>query len=101
MKRERGKHRLAVNVQVIVFKEGDQYVSYSPALDLSSCGTSVAHAMEMFREASNLFFSEIIKMGTVDQVLQDCGWHKVTKPRPRWVPPEVVANITESVAVPV
>ena len=41
-----------------VWKEGPTFVSYSPELDVSSCGNSVAEARARLREAVSLFLEE-------------------------------------------
>jgi predicted RNase H-like HicB family nuclease len=46
-----------------VWKEGPTYVSYSPQLDVSSCGDSVAEARTRLREAVSLFLEECSARG--------------------------------------
>jgi len=46
-------------------EEGDKFVAYSPAIDLSTCGDTEEQARKRFIEAASLFFDEIISMGTV------------------------------------
>ncbi len=43
---------------------------------------------------------EIIKNGTFEDVLLDCGWVKVEAPKRHWVPPTPVAHLTERIEVP-
>lgn len=69
--------RLEGNVPVIFFKEGRQFVAYSFALDLSTCGTTIAKAEASFKEAMRLFFEELISMGTLEPVLKGLGWRTV------------------------
>jgi predicted RNase H-like HicB family nuclease len=47
-----------------VWKEGPSYVSYTPELDVSSCGDSVAEARARLREAVSLFLEECSLRGT-------------------------------------
>ena len=54
-----------------VWKEGPTYVSYSPELDVSSCGESVAQARARLREAVTLFLEECSRKGTLDLILTD------------------------------
>jgi hypothetical protein len=75
-------------VPVLYFKEGNKFVAFSPALDLSTCGDTKEQARERFIEACTIFFDEITRMGTVDDVLAECGWKKVTvKEQSSWSPP--------------
>lgn len=85
-----------VNIQfklpVSILREGKRFIAYTPALDLSTSGRSYEEAKKRFEEIVEIFFDEIIKRGTVDQVLQDMGWHKAQK---HWNPPVVVAHDTQ------
>ncbi|MEI7740913.1 MAG: type II toxin-antitoxin system HicB family antitoxin [bacterium] len=81
------KNVFSVKLPVTIFKEGNAYVAYSPALDLSTCGNSEEDAKRMWHEIVDIFFEEHIRMGTLEQVLKDLGWKKVKK---IMVPPEVV-----------
>lgn len=55
------------------FKEGNQYVAYTPELDVSSCGGTAHKAGENLLEAVRLFFEEAGKMGTLKQRLDEAG----------------------------
>ncbi len=88
---------LSVSVPVSVFKEGKTYVAYSPIVDLSSCGKTHQEAEKRFREAVHLFFEEMLKRGTLKEVLKGLGW---TKTKKSWQPPTLVAHTTETVKVP-
>ncbi len=55
-----------VSLQVSFLKEGDRYVAYSPALDLSTSGRTFNEARSHFEEASVLFLEELHKAGTTD-----------------------------------
>ena len=83
---ERKNEKVTGDVPYFVFKEGDKYVAYSPALDLSTCGDTEKNARKMFAEAAQIFIDEIMAMGTLDDVLTECGWRKVTSER-TWSPP--------------
>ena len=78
-------------------KEGDSFISYSPALDLSTVGESFDEAKKRFEEAVGIFFEEIIKMGTVDQALTELGWQKQDK---EYFPPVIVGSQTQNFTVP-
>jgi len=59
------------NLSVIFLREGDSFIAYSPALDLSTSASSFEKARSRFSEAARLFFEEIIKRGTLEEVLQE------------------------------
>lgn len=75
--------KLNFKIPVTIFREGDMFVSYSPALDLSTAAETFEGAKRRFAEAVHIFFEEIEKMGTLDKVLSELGWQKV---RQEWKP---------------
>jgi hypothetical protein len=80
--------RLIGKVPVMYFQDGKQVVAFSPALDLSTCGDTKEQARTRFIEAATIFLDEIIEMGTVDDVLTECGWKKTTvNDKSSWTPP--------------
>ncbi len=82
---------------VSILKEAGSFVAYTPALDLSTAGKTFEEAQKNFVEAVNIFFGELVEMGTVDEVLSGLGWQKQNN---TFVPPTVVANQTESFSIP-
>jgi predicted RNase H-like HicB family nuclease len=74
---------------VTFLREGDGFVAYSPALDLSTCGNTFEQAKKRFVEALEIFIEECQKMGTLGSVLEDLGWKKSKN---TWKPPLVVAQ---------
>jgi hypothetical protein len=84
------------NLSVAVIKEGDKFVAYSPALDLSTCGKTAKEAKKRFCEAVGLFFEEIIKRGSFEDVLVDLGWKKKNSV---WNPPKIVSNDIQTFCV--
>jgi hypothetical protein len=91
---------IKTQLSVIIMKEGDYFIAYAPALDFSTCGKSVEEAQRMFAEGVNIFLSECVKRGTLQDVLIDCGWSKSSTPRPHLVPPFVVTGTQQEVEIP-
>ena len=89
-----GKLQFALSVTVI--KEGDSFIAFSPALDLSTVGDSYDESKKRFEEAVQIFFEEITEKGTVDQALTELGWQKQKN---EYVPPMVVGSQTENFTV--
>ena len=85
-----------INVPISVFKEGKTYVAYSPVLDLSTCGKTYAEVQERFAEAVELFFEELVRLGTLGEVLSDLGWKKT---RQEWQSPAFVSHKVERMKV--
>lgn len=87
----------SLNLPVSFLKEDNQFVAYTPALDLSTCGKTLEEAKKNFAEAVEIFFDEIISMGTFEEVLLDLGWKKQNEDL---IPPIVISRGIESVRVP-
>lgn len=85
-----------------VKKEGNSYISWCPALDVSSCGDTAREAEKNLREALRLFIMSCYERGVLDRVLKDCGFVpgklKASKTKPSshrtemWVPLPFVVN---------
>ena len=82
---------------VSILKEGKSFIAYTSALDLSTSGETFEDAQKNFNEAVNIFFEELIEMGTLEEVLSGLGWQKEKN---KFVPPFVVANQTENFSIP-
>lgn len=86
-----------LQIPVTFFKEGKHVIAYTPALDLSTFGTTLAQAQKRFAEVVEIFFEETIKMGTLEDVLLECGWEKR---RNEFLPPTIISQGLASVSVP-
>lgn len=91
------KVTLQFSLPVAVLREGDQFVAYTPALDLSTSGNTYEEAKKRFEEAVGIFFEETMKMGTLDEVLSDLGWKKANN---EWTPPVIVSQEQQTVRIP-
>lgn len=92
---------IKAELPVIIFKEGKKFVAYTPALDLSTCGNTFEQVRKRFAEVVDIFFKETLRMGTLEDVLREYGWQKISKPKKQWVPPHVVAEVQQEVKVPI
>ena len=54
-----------LNLPVSFIKEANQFVAYTPALDLSTSGRTLKEAKSNFSEAVEIFFNEITSAGTL------------------------------------
>lgn len=66
-----------MNIQFssVIFKEDNVYIAYCPQLDVSSCGDTSEEAVRMLKEAVRLFLEETEKMGTLESILSEAGFH--------------------------
>ncbi len=85
------------NLPITFLREGDQFIAYTPGLDLSTSGNTFEEAKKRFREAVQIFFEECFNMGTLDSVLGDLGWEKG---KSGWNPPVIVGQDIQSVSLP-
>ena len=100
MQKSRRKVKIFRQIPVIFLKEGEMFIAYSPALDLSSCGSSFDEARKNFAEALGIFVEECTKRDTLEQVLASYGWQKSDAHPPSWQPPLVVGQETLPVNLP-
>ena len=84
-----GMINLNLQLPVSVFKEGKHFIAYTPVLDLSTSGKNYEEVKKRFKESVNIFFEELVKKGTLDEVLESLGWQKIKK---RWSPPFLVSQ---------
>lgn len=89
------------NLQIIVLREGKSFVALLPALDLVTQGDTLDEALKNAGEAASLFVEECRVHKTLDQVLISLGWRRKTvHKRISFTPPEVVAQVSQLVAIP-
>jgi len=88
---------LEVKLPVSIFKEGKHFIAYTTALDLSTSGKSFEDVKQRFDEAVTIFFEEIIKKGTLEDILTELGWRKIAR---EWSPPPVIAHEAEEFKIP-
>lgn len=92
------KVNLQFNLPVTILREKKRFVAYTPALDLSTSGQTYQEAKDRFGEMIRLFFEELVKNNTLEDVLEDLGWVKAQK---TWQSPAVVSQETETLSVAV
>lgn len=91
------KNRILVDIEVVLFKEGEFNVAYCPALELSSYGDSEDDAKTAFEDALNIFLEEASKKGTLEKYLLSMGWGLRQKPKAMYIPPTPSLQKTKSI----
>jgi hypothetical protein len=84
------KHQIAAlegNLSLSFFKQDGVVIAYSPALDLSSYGSTDKEAERNFGEALDVFLDEFKDARELGQVLESLGWTK--NKSTAWQPPQV------------
>jgi len=89
---------LEFNLPVSFIREDKRIVAYSPALDLSTSAKNYKEARRRFSEIVNIFFEELIKRDTLEEILGDLGWKKI---QAKWTPPAVISHESQTIQVPI
>ena len=87
-----------IDYTVQIWREGDQYIAHATPLDVMSSGPSPEDAKRALREAVHLFFETLREMGTLEEVLEECGYELE---QGNWVGPSWVAVEKQSMSVSV
>jgi hypothetical protein len=87
---------LEFKLPVSILKEGKKFIAYTPALDLSTSGKSYKEVKRRFNEIVNIFFEELVKKGTLEEVLRNFGWQRI---QTKWNPPIVIAQESHPVQI--
>jgi hypothetical protein len=89
-----------VDVPVLFIEENEQITAHCPVLDIATCGGDFNEAKKNFEELVVLFFEELYKLGTTEDVLLECGWTKVNEKPAKWEPPRIIGSLTENIKIP-
>lgn len=88
-----------INLPVFFIEEDDMVSAFTPALDIATCGKNEEEAKERFHELVTTFLDELCEMGTLEEVLLECGWKKISKPTVTWQPP-IIKEYSEQISIP-
>jgi predicted RNase H-like HicB family nuclease len=86
--------RLTINVT----QQGNRFVVYCPALDLTTSGKTETEAKHQFESLLPLFIEELEEAGTTGEVLSELGWKK-SETDTQWNPPKMYSEAL-SVQIP-
>lgn len=75
---------MEAKIPIFFFQEGDKFIAYSPAFDISTYGGNEEEAKRRFGEAIAIFLKECAAMGTLEEVLEECGWQKSVQKPIKW-----------------
>jgi len=93
-------HITGINIPVTFIEENNQVTAHCPVLDIATCGDNLDAAKKNFEELVKLFFEELCKMGTIEDVLLESGWKKIRGKPIKWEPPRIIGSLTEEIKVP-
>ncbi len=84
-----GGKKFHIELALVQFKEGDVFIIYSPALDLSGSGYSEKEARDSFSIALEEFVRYTNNKKTLNKVLKDLGWQVLgSNKKPKFTPPK-------------
>ena len=66
--------RIILEISVFVRKEGTQYASWCPELDVASCGDTMEEACNNLDDAVDLYLDTLLEEGDLLQVLEERGF---------------------------
>jgi len=81
---------IQLQLAVMIVKEGEYYVAYCPALELSTHGESEQEAKEYFEDAVKEFLKDTMQMGTLERLLLKFGWNLKSS---EYIPPRIEEKI--------
>ncbi len=95
------EYSVSVDLPLQIIKEGNVFVAYCPALDIATQGDTLPEAQKMFNEFVSIFIDELIEMGTLEKVLFELGWKKISRGN-RWEPPEreIIKDTYKTISIP-
>ena len=87
---------MTIDMNIRIWREGKTFIAHALPLDVSSAGDSPERARAALREAVDLFVATARDHGTLQEVLEECGY---SLENDRWTAPQIVAEQQESLAV--
>ena len=69
-----GRTKVSFSVGVYLFKEGETFIAYCPALDVSGYGNTETESKESFAQSVGMYIEYCLHKNTLVQDLQKHGW---------------------------
>ena len=66
-----------IEYTVQIWREGDQFIAHATPIDVMSSGPSTEEARKALKEAVHLFLVTLKEMGTLEEVLEECGYESI------------------------
>jgi predicted RNase H-like HicB family nuclease len=85
-----------IEYTVSIWKEGNQLIAHAMPLNIMSSGKTTDEARKALDEAVHLFLATTEEMGTLDEVLEECGYEFVAG---KWASPSWIAIERHTTAV--
>lgn len=85
-----------IEYTVQIWKEGNQHIAHATPLDVVSSGQTQENAKAALREAVHLFLDTALEMGTLEDILKECGYEFRGND---WISPPWICIEKQSMAV--
>lgn len=72
-----GDKNLTLEISIFVRKDGEQYASWCPELDVASCGDSIEDACIALDDAVDVYLDSIIAEGELLKILEERGFRQI------------------------
>jgi predicted RNase H-like HicB family nuclease len=78
---------MQIDYTVNIWKEDNQYIAHALPIDVMSMGSTPEEARIAIREAVSLFIESAKEIGTLDDILEECGYilKKDKQISPSWI----------------
>jgi len=87
-----------IAVEIVVVKEGKQYSSWCPELDIASCGNSPEEAVKNLSDALELYLNTLEEEGEQEQVFKEKDIRIVQEDEPI-IPTSFVTKYRQKITV--
>lgn len=87
-----GNRTIEVSLNLVLYKEGDSFIAFSPALDLYAFGDTQQEAFDAFDETAKIYLEHVVQHKTLDKDLKRLGWKKHHHFKKRHYPPSYDTN---------
>jgi predicted RNase H-like HicB family nuclease len=87
---------MTIETNIRIWREGKQLVAHALPIDVASSSDTPESARAALHEALELFIASARDQGTLDEVLEECGY---TLSGTRWTAPKIIAQQHELLAV--
>jgi predicted RNase H-like HicB family nuclease len=87
-----------IDLEMVVTKEGKQYSSWCPLLDIASCGKTPIEAVENLCDAIKCYLEALEEDGELKNLLNDKGI-KVVKDNARVFPNSFITHCRQKISV--
>jgi predicted RNase H-like HicB family nuclease len=87
---------MTIETNTRIWREGKHFIAHALPIDVAGAGDSPEAARRALKEALDLFIATARDQGTLDDVLEECGY---TLEGGKWSAPRIVAQQQDEIPV--